>query len=242
LAQVEEVPPDDFPSEDLMIDEGLPTEEDLQPEVDVPSTESPIEEVVPDSQPSVRSHEAEKQPATPAGGIFRLDPPDKLLPVSRDELKPGVVYWHDSPTLGRPVWSFLQANGQFWHAFGPGTTQAVEHFDLRMTEEERKAALKKIDPRLAFDVSATGAKVFFRLEADNKWKLVRTNSVPSIYDLETNQRWEKQWDRYLPVIHFCGDTWEHRKGWYVPQQQGTNWREDAAGLWNSEHENWTEIE
>ena len=98
---------------------------------------------------------------------------------------------------------------------------AIEQFDLRMTDEEAKQALKNIDPKLAFEVSTeVGIKVFLRLEADNTWKLVRTKSVSSIYDLETDLRWEKQWNRYLPVIHLCGDNWQYRDGSYQAPHWG----------------------
>ena len=200
-----EEPADGVPSDELnldepRIDEPLPASNSDPSRNEAPPAQS-------DSTETLPPPEATNAPAA-TGGIFRLEPPNKLVPVASNELKPGVIYLHDSPTLGRQVWSFLQADHQFWHAFGPGTTQSVDHFDLRMTSEERKEALKKIDPKLAFDVSDTGAKVYLRLESDNTWKLVRINSVPSIYDLETSQRWEKQWDRYLPVMHNCGDTWQ----------------------------------
>jgi hypothetical protein len=230
---VRESPPVvDPPPTEVLPDEPLPLES--VPETDEAPTESLPEPVktnraVPEDTGPIETAPSEIAPAEPvspaptpasSGEVFRLEPPNKLVPVGKDELKPGVIYLHHSPSLGRQVWSFLQANGEFWHAFGPGTTQTVDHFDFRMTDEERTEALTKIDPKLAFDVSSTGAKVFLRLETDNTWKLVRTNSVPSIYDLETSQRWEKQWDRYLPVVHICGDTWEHRDGGYQAPHWG----------------------
>ena len=204
---------DRYAPEEPAIEETLPEPvetdryaPDAEPKLPEPATLSP-------RAPAAEPVPAEKSVAT--GEVFRLEPPNKLVPVPREELKPGVIYLHDSPRLGRRVWSFLQANGEFWHAFGPGTTQTVDQFDFRMTADETTEALKKIDPKLAFEVSSSaGAKVFMRLDKDNSWKLVRKGSVSSIYDLETDQRWEKQWDRYLPVVHISGDTWEYREGAY----------------------------
>ena len=201
VAQTEELPPLQSPPPDAGLEQPAPQQTPQR----VP--EAPTQ---PEQAPSVADR-----------GIFRLEPPDQLVAVGNDELKPGVVYLHHSKTLNRQVWSFLQASGEFWHAFGPGTTMTIDHFDLRMSEEEALNALKKIDPRLAFAVtSSAGAKVYLRLEADNSWKLVRTTSVASIFDLETNERWEKQWDRFLPVVHICGDTWEFRDGGYQAPHWG----------------------
>jgi hypothetical protein len=144
--------------------------------------------------------------------IYRFDPSTKLIPVPQSELKPGMIYRHYSSQLGRMVWSYLKEDRTFWHAFGPGTTQPVTEFDFRATDEQIVDALKKIDPKLAFDVTSQGSKVFLRLEPDETWKLVRTNSVPSILNAESGERWEFQWDRYVPVVHVCGNYWQYRDG------------------------------
>ena len=237
VAQERELPPLENPPEDAVLRQPPPRE--ILPEETAPQERTPQETLPRQSSPSeflpgeaLPGEELTAEPivppqpsdaqATTEQGVFRLEPPNKLIPVPPSELKPGVVYLHDSPRLGRQVWSFLQADGQFWHAFGPGTTMAIEQFDLRMTDEDAKEALKKIDPKLAFEVtSSVGIKVFLRLESDNTWKLVRTKSVASIYDIETDQRWEKQWDRYLPVVHICGDTWQYRDGGYQAPQWGS---------------------
>lgn len=230
------VPPINNDLEPTVIDRYSPNGRYQQPttpsENSLPKDDSidlPSSEELPDPVDGIPSSPETTVPTTPesraqspavTGQIFRLEPPNQLMPVARDELKPGVIYLHDSPRLGRQVWSFVQSNGEFWHAFGPGTTQSVDHFAFPMTDEETLEALRKIDSKLAFDVSSKGSKIFLRLEADNTWKLVRTNSVPSIYDLETSERWEKQWGRYLPVVHMCGETWEHREGGYQAPQWG----------------------
>jgi hypothetical protein len=237
----ERMPEDDLPANDLpandLPDDGLPAETppndallneparepETEPEVQPLDEPSPNETEPLDLNQPAPPSTAEPQPEpealpAPSGAIYRLEPPSKLVPVGVNELKPGVIYLHEDSRAGRQVWSFVQANGQFWHAFGPGTTQALVHFDLRMTEEEALEELRKIDPKLAFNVTNQGTRVFLRLQADNTWKLVRTSSVPSIFDLETNQRWEMQWDRYLPVTHNCGDTWAYRDGQYWAPQ------------------------
>ncbi len=63
----------------------------------VPSNVVPPKEDLPAPAPRTQTQ------AAPSGGIFRLDPPGKLIPVAGDELIPGVIYLHDSPTLGRQV-------------------------------------------------------------------------------------------------------------------------------------------
>lgn len=201
VAQAEELPP-------------------LQPPPPNAGLEQPVPQHTPDLPP-VAPSQPEQVPAVADRGIFRLEPPDKLVEVDAADLKPGIVYLHYSQKFDRQVWSFLQASGEFWHAFGPGTTMSIDHFDLRMTEEEALDALRKIDPRFAFQIrSSAGAKVFLRLGPDNTWKLVRTTSVTSIFDLETRQRWERQWDRFMPVVHLCGDDWEFRDGTYQAPQWG----------------------
>lgn len=214
--------PPDAPLEDDLLPEPV---REPEPELETEPKVDPLDEPAPPEtgpldleQPAPSTAAEPEQTAedlpAPRGTIYRLEPPSKLVPVSADELKPGVIYLHDDPHVGRPVWSFVQDNGRFWHAFGPGTTQALIHFDLQMTEDEALETLRKIEPKLAFEVTNEGARVFLRLQADNTWKLVRINSVPSIFDLETNQRWEQQWGRYLPVTHNCGDTWAYRNGQY----------------------------
>jgi hypothetical protein len=219
----ERMPADDLPAEIPRYENlpGEPTElNEPEPDVKVEPLEEPSpQETEPfDLEKPTPPSTAESPPKpenlpAPRGTIYRLEPSSKLVPVAADELKPGVIYLHDD-SQGKPVWSFVQSGGQFWHAFGPGTTQALVHFDLRMTEEEALNELRKIDPKLAFNVTNQGARVFLRLQPDNTWKLVRTNSVPSIFDLETNQRWEMQWNHYVPVTHNCGDRWAYRDGQY----------------------------
>jgi len=194
------------------------------PPLEPPPADANLEQPIPQHRlesPPIAPEQPEQVPATAHRGVFRLEPPDKLLEIDAADLKPGVVYLHYSEKLDRQVWSFLQTSGDFWHAFGPGTTMSIDHFDLQMTEEEALDALKKIDPRFAFQVtSSAGAKVFLRLGTDNTWKLVRTTSVAAIFDLETHQRWEKQWDRFMPVVHTCGDTWEFRDGGFQAPHWG----------------------
>jgi hypothetical protein len=161
------------------------------------------------TQPRRQAGPAPKKPAPPRDDkVYRIDPSKQLIAVERSELKPGVIYLHRDPYLDKQVWTFVRADGSFWRAFGPGTTQPISRFDFGLPPDETVAELKRIDPRLAFDVTSTGAAAFLRLDDQNDWQLVRHQSVASIVELETGRRWEEQWDRYLPVVHTAGDTWQ----------------------------------
>jgi hypothetical protein len=126
----------------------------------------------------------------------------QYAPVTLDELRPGHIYSHYSPQLGRQVWSICKEDKTFWHALAAGSCQPVHLFDWNVrTEDEEKAAeeqLRKANPGIARQVAQEGAAIFLELHPDGHWRLTRT-SVPSVYDAETGMRWEWQFGRYIPV-------------------------------------------
>ena len=149
--------------------------------------------------------------------IYRIDLlTQKLEPIAQKDLKAGYIYNYFNERLGRRAWSYLQADGSFWHAFGDGTTQAAWRFDVRATERELKKRLETM-PELARQIETTGGRVLMELGADGNWKIAGAGLVSSCYSAETNQRWELQGTRYIPVVHSSGDRWQVRDSRYQPQ-------------------------
>jgi hypothetical protein len=150
-------------------------------------------------------------------GILRYDiMNDRLAPISPEELRPGYIYSHFSERLHRRVWTYLQADGQFWHAFGEGTTQPAWRFDIRATLDEAMEKLKQINPEMSDQLRRKGGLVFVKLTADGDWAITRTASQPSVYNAETGQLWQWINTKYVPVITLQGDRWVVREGKYVP--------------------------
>ena len=170
-----------------------------------------------------------------AHGILRFDPVNNALaPVSQGELKPGYIYNHFSRRLNRRVWSYVQANGEFWYALGEGTTQEAWRLDIRATQQEAIEKLAENYPELAREVTYRGVRVFVRLNADNRWVVAGTATHPTIYNLETGARWQRvavfqdreaehRWkssrSRYIPIVHTCGSQWAVEGGKYVPMER-----------------------
>jgi hypothetical protein len=142
---------------------------------------------------------------------------NSLVPIAPEQMKVGCVYNHFNQRLQRRVWSYLQADRQFWNAYGPGTVQEVARFDLTASLEERLKRLKEVDRDLLQEVSSQGRIVFVKLGADNRWTLDRTATMPAIYDAETGMRWERHHIAYIPVVHVCGDSWGYAGGRYFPR-------------------------
>ena len=167
-------------------------------------------------------------------GILRWDPLDEqIVPVPPEELKPGCVYSHFSERMNRRVWSYVQASGEFWYALGEGTTLEGARFDIRATSEEAREKLEELYPSLGREVKQYGRIVYARLNGEGEWGVVTTAKHPTIYNLETGQRWERiftkhpepgnTWEpgppKYLPVVHTWGYRWDVCNGAYVPAGQ-----------------------
>ena len=147
-------------------------------------------------------------------GVLRYAPLSGTLePVSPQELKVGYIYSHFSQRLGRRVWSYAQAHGEFWYALGEGTTQEAWRLDLRVTPEQGWEILAQTAPRLARQLQQEGpGHVYLRLTRDNRWVIAEGASFPTIYNAETAYRWEKHSGRYIPV-----STGAWRYSWAVDQ-------------------------
>ena len=171
-------------------------------------------------------------------GILRWDPVDEeLLPIAREELKPGYVYSHFSDRLNRRVWSYLQTDGEFWYALGEGTTLKGRRLDVRAITGDRLEKLKDKHPDLAAELEEHGrilTVLYFALDGDGAWRAVSTAKHPTIYNLETGQRWERVYRKhaepgntwqpgpaaFLPVVHTWGSSWAVQGGKYVPAPSG----------------------
>lgn len=155
-------------------------------------------------------------------GVLRYDPiSGKLEPISPEKPKVGHVYSHFSKRLNRRVWSYVQSNGQFWYAFGEGTTQEAWRLDIRATIEERWEKLAQVAPGLYGKLQREGeARVFIRLTSDNQWVVAEGARFPTIYNTETGYRWERHSGDYIPVSSGPGRyRWVAQQGRYVPVER-----------------------
>ena len=152
-------------------------------------------------------------------GVLRYAPLSGTLePVSAEELKIGYVYSHFSQRLNRRVWSYAQANGEFWYALGEGTTQEAWRLDIRVTPEQGWEILAQTAPRLARQLQQEGpGHVYLRLTGEGRWVIAEGAGFPTIYNAETGSRWEKHSGRYIPVSSGAWRyPWAVDQGRYVP--------------------------
>jgi len=164
---------------------------------------------------------AENSPGRRA--LLRFDPlsnprPPYLVETPEREAKAGCVYSHFCERLKRQVWAIRRADGGFSHALGEGSTQPGPAMDIRGTDEEKKKKLEETDPDLLRHLQREGGTAFFRLMGDNTWRLVDPPATHStIYDLETQRRWEWVNGRYIPVSSApFAYLWRVVDGKYVP--------------------------
>ena len=150
-----------------------------------------------------------EDPAQDTTSILRFDPlhrlrggPDRgiLAPISEQELRVGCVYNHYSARLNRRVWAIWRTGG-FWHALGEGTTQSAPALDVdipKISQEEREK-LTKEHRDLLKKLEREPGSVFCSLDKNNMWKLDPTAGHATVYDAETQYRWEWAYNRYLPT-------------------------------------------
>ncbi|MGO9110910.1 MAG: hypothetical protein ACLP9L_16945 [Thermoguttaceae bacterium] len=168
-------------------------------------------------------------PAQDDRALLRFDPlrhapdsPDRetLVPVAEQEAKVGCIYSHFSERLNRRVWAIRQANGQFSHALGEGTTQPGPMLDIRGTREEKLEKLAQTDMDLLKKLERQGGYAYFTLNQHNRWQLDPVSDHSTIYDAETLYRWE--WSNG----HYCRITsapfayrWRVVNGNYAPVEE-----------------------
>jgi hypothetical protein len=174
------------------------------------------------SLPAVAPHplyaESERN-ADDGRGVLRYAPTRGTLePISAEELKVGCVYSHFSKRLSRRVWSYVQANGEFWYALGEGTMLEAWRLDIRATVGEQLEMLAKVAPRLYQELQQRGTgRVYLRLTSEGRWVIAEGASFPTIYNAETGYRWERHSGRFIPVSAGPWQyRWEVQDGTYVP--------------------------
>jgi hypothetical protein len=152
---------------------------------------------------------------------YKPDAPDRgtLAPVTEQELKKGCVYSHFSERLNRRVWAIRQANGQFSHALGEGTTQPGLAFDMRATTEEKRDKLEQTDLDLFQKLDRLGGRVYFKLSRDGNWRLDPASDHATVYDAETQYRWEWAYGHYVRISSApFAYRWQIVNGNYLPEE------------------------
>jgi len=167
-------------------------------------------------------------PAGDAHALLRFDPllytpdaPDRaLVPVTEQDMKTGCIYSHFSELLKRRVWAIRQANGQFSHALGEGTTQPGPVLDIRGTTEEKLEKLEQTNSELLKKIERQGGYVYFRLDKDHQWQLAPAADHATIYDAETLHRWDWAYGKYIPISSApFAYRWLVVNGRYVPLEE-----------------------
>ncbi len=151
--------------------------------------------------------------------VYRLTPQDDntfLVPVSRDEIKPGFVYNYYSQDLQRRVWGFATEDFGFEYAFGEGTIVPTSRFDLQLSEEAQERILEERVPRLKQNIEGLGRSPAAQLDAEGNWQLLSYTTSARVFDLLTSERWEWHGTRRLGVVNVYGNLWQIVDGEYKP--------------------------
>ncbi|NOY43705.1 MAG: hypothetical protein GXP26_17950 [Planctomycetes bacterium] len=149
--------------------------------------------------------------------VYRVNPPARQLrTVPQGEIKLGFVYKYFNPRLSRHVWGIAIEGGKFRYAFGPGSMQPADRFDLRISDRLRQQIIEENAPALSRGIEGLGRDVFVQLDANDQWQLYLSTSIPKVFDLMTNRRWEWHGNRRVGVLHTQGPLWTWQEGHYLP--------------------------
>ncbi len=149
--------------------------------------------------------------------VYRGHPPaGQLMAVPQGEIKLGFVYKYFNPRLSRHVWGIAIEGGRFRYAFGPGSMQPADRFDLRISESQRRKIIEENAPALSRGIEGLGRDVFLQLDANDQWQLYLSTSIPKAFDLMTNRRWEWHGNRRVGVLHTQGPLWTWKDDRYLP--------------------------
>jgi hypothetical protein len=153
------------------------------------------------------------------GAVYRIQPSlegVQIVPVSPEEIRPGLAYSYYNQRLARRVWGFARDDGSFQYAFGEGTTLPTDRFDLQVSSATAAEILERRAPGLERDLEITGRIPAVRLSSTGQWRLLQQTSSARVFDLETGHRWEWHGARRVAVLHTFGDQWEIVDGQYRP--------------------------
>ncbi|MEQ8210794.1 MAG: hypothetical protein RH917_13285 [Lacipirellulaceae bacterium] len=144
------------------------------------------------------------------GSVRKYDPKNEtFVPVKSQDIKPGKIYSHYSPSRGRYVWAYAKQGGGFSYPLGPGSTELPDNFDLIATKSEIKALLGQAAGSWLSASRQEGVDIYVRLDTDDRWRVFRGRSLRSHYDLDTKRRWEWHGTRQVAVRHIHGYLWDY---------------------------------
>jgi len=160
---------------------------------------------------------AQAEESLDRNSVYRVNPPNEELGIApQEEIKVGYVYKYFNPKFDRHVWGLAVAGGSFHYAFGPGSMQPAERFDLKITEVQKQQLFEERAPALSRGIQGTGRDIFARLGADDRWTIHLSSSIPKVFDLTTHRRWEWHGGRRVGVLHTCGPFWTWQDEGFQP--------------------------
>lgn len=151
------------------------------------------------------------------GTVYRIQPPGhRLVAVPTNEIQVGFIYKYFNSQLSRHVWGIAAEEGGFAYAFGRGTMQPANRFDIRLSTNETQQLLTQQAPGLSKLLERTGRKLFVRLGDADEWEIHPASTIPRLFDQLTGRRWEWHGRRRVAVMHTGGYQWREEGGHYVP--------------------------
>lgn len=162
---------------------------------------------------------AQQVPADDHEGVYRLHPDledVKLVRVTAEEIKPGLVYNYYNEQLKQRAWGVANEGGGFEYAFGEGTMMPTNNFDLQLSPEMQARVLNERAPGLLRQLNNVGRSAAVQLNGKGVWELLRFPSSARVFDLATGLRWEWHGTRRLAVLHTGGNLWHIVDGEYYP--------------------------
>ena len=152
-----------------------------------------------------------------ANTFYRLDLfTEAVRPVSRSEIKTGMIYYRYSDKSRQHVWSRAKEQGGFEFALGPGSVQPAWRFDIPEGRETQLQVLEQRSPNLYRRLITEGARPMIKLGDNGRWELDIASNEGRVFDMETGRRWEWHGGHRVAVIHTGGQIWAYHKGDYVP--------------------------
>ena len=171
--------------------------------------------------------------AEPESTVRKLDPRTReFKPIDPEEGIAGKIYNHFNQQRGRYVWAIALEGGGFSYPLGPGTTESPTNFDLVTSAAQTRELVDEAAGAWAEASRRLGTEVLVRLQENNRWEVLRINSIRSHYDLDTGRRWEWHGKRKVAVSHTNGYVWRYHDQKYEP---GNPWLSSTCGQCHQSH-------